>query len=310
MRTALFILCMLLTPMLARSADPPKGVESAGFYEVKVTTLTPQVITYLNKEPFKERDAFILRIKNPTNTELTKLKQLPWVKKLYLASVKEPVDLSALTPLKQLHTLQVSPATHATNFTSLSALPALHTLDFQGGKLGDIAFLKELPKLKSLTLHNITTIKDYSPLSALTGLVNLSVAGHRKDDKALAPIGGLIHLETLGLGRYTGSSLGFIANCKKLRKLDLIFSKSVTDISTVKNFPDLEELNLWGSMVTDLAPLSGLKKLKTLNIRDTKVTNIQPLLTLKSLKHISLPKSLSEADLQKVKKALPNAHIG
>lgn len=309
MRILIVILLIASLVNVAMGEDLPVGVKKSGFYEVEITSLTNLAVTYLNNGQYKERDAFILRMNGVTNEDLQKLSMISWIKNLYFSNLKEKIDLSLLEPLKELDTLEIKSAPPDMNYEFLNMLPKLRVLDFQGGNITNISFLEKLPQITSLTLHGVTTISDYSPLSNMELLVYLSVSQNRKNAEDLAPISKLTNLETLKLGGYTGTSLNFISPCKKLRKIDCIFSKNLSDISAVKNFSQLEDLSLQGTMVTDLSALTECSKLKSLNIMDTKVEDIEPLLKIKSLKDVTLPETLSETAKERLKMAFPNANI-
>ncbi len=48
----------------------------------------------------------------------------------------------------------------------------------------------------------------------------------------------------------------------------------ITDISPLKDFVNLNSLNLEGQQVSDLAPLAGLTKLEWLNLRNNRVSDL------------------------------------
>jgi len=340
--------CLLVSSSVF--AEPlPEGVKSSGFYEVDITSMTDAAVAYLNDGPFQKRDGFRLQlVKGVTDKDLERVRELPWLQKLYLTRLGEPTNLGLLGPLPELHTIHLS--TSATNYEALAKLPKLQTLQISD-RITSIAFVKGLSQLKQL--HLPETVEDYSPLVGSTSLVALSVPGIKKDSKLLAPLNTLTNLEDLRLGSRVIKDLSSIANCTKLRKLSCTFCEELSDISAIAKFTDLEELGLWGtkvsdisalakceklkwlqlsgtpvtdltplaklpdlrylqltgSAVTELRPLASCAALKTVDLGDLKITSIDPLLSVKTLGYVTLPKALPEEVIEKLKKAFPKAKI-
>lgn len=68
----------------------------------------------------------------------------------------------------------------------------------------------------------------------------------------------------------------------------------LTDISQVKNYPDVEILDLGRNKITDLSPLSGLERLSSLNIYNNPCSNLTSLTGLTSLTRLDLGETPAE----------------
>ena len=63
----------------------------------------------------------------------------------------------------------------------------------------------------------------------------------------------------------------------------------VSDISVVRNMPDLVSFTAWGGgLITDISPLSGLTKLQALTIRENKIADVTPLAGLTNLIYLDI----------------------
>ena len=95
---------------------------------------------------------------------------------------------------------------------------------------------------------------DFTHLKAITGLVELDLAGKQFSEADLANIAGLKDIKKLNLSKTNITDAGLAA---------------------VKDLVNLESLNLYGTAITDagLANVSGLKNLKRIYLFDSKVTD-------------------------------------
>ena len=149
-------------------------------------------------------------------------------------------------------------------------------------------------------------IKDIEPLFNLLNLKTLVI-----DANPLVSIEGINKLKKLEVLNLSGCKIrtGF----KALSGLDNLVSLDVTanNISNFEPFVSLNKLTYLNLTDNNLKSLSGIEKLTALEqlyLTGNNIKDITPLLGLKSLKTIYLNK-LSEADLKKLKKALPNCKI-
>jgi len=141
-------------------------------------------------------------------------------------------------------------------------------------------FLKDLLRVKKLDLSDLT-----SPFKGLEYCVNLEEL-------------------TLDNCSLTLSSLGFLKDLTKLKKLSLCFNSiySYKPLNTLQHLVNLEELYLTKTSLTDLTGVECLKKLKKLRLGDNRrIKNINPLNTLENLEELNLSEtSVNEWAFEKV----------
>jgi hypothetical protein len=99
------------------------------------------------------------------------------------------------------------------------------------------------------------------------------------------------NLTYLGLGYAVGDGgdpvhgidLSPLAGMTKLTSLQMA-CVPVSDISVVKNMPELISFTAWGGgLITDISPLAGLPKLQALTIRENKIADVTPLAGMTNL---------------------------
>ena len=124
-------------------------------------------------------------------------------------------------------------------------------------------------------------------LSVDGGASSLVLNGHGLSSADRAALGTLTNMESLSISDCGVSDLAFLSGLKKLTMLQ------VSD-----------------NAVRDLSPLSGLTALKNLYIDNNPVASLEPLYALKNLRTLSMKGiSVSQEDLEALKKALPNCKI-
>lgn len=149
-------------------------------------------------------------------------------------------------------------------------------LNFEGAdiafcELTDIAFLEEIPLLRSLRIHS-NQIVDLSPISYLTRLESFS--GYLPDLPSVSQLGLALPLREL-----------YLYSCKKLQNID-----------ELSKLPVLKTLSLDKcGTIESLKPLSGSTTLESLVIAETYVADgdLGCLLQIKSLEHFAFSPSKS-----------------
>ncbi|MEA5015073.1 MAG: leucine-rich repeat domain-containing protein [Candidatus Limiplasma sp.] len=195
----------------------------------------------------------------------------------------------------------------------LSQLQQLETFCSLGGELSDISLLAQLPRLTTVDV-SWNLVKDLTPLSKLP-LTGLYIAGNpildysplrdiapnllgQDFDSALILAQDIpedpLELSDPNLEFALRASLGIQDRPVTLRdafaagKLELHHRDDqpgpITDISPLKDFVNLNTLNLEGQQVSDLSPLAGLTHMDWLNIRYNQVSDLTPLKGMTVLK--------------------------
>ena len=188
-------------------------------------------------------------------------------------------DFSGFATLQNLETIDLYGSNVSGSFAPLASCSRLKKIDYYAVK-GDQALYDSLGTLKQVKefhggLTKMTSIKwllnvpqaevlvvfsekidDLSPISTLANLTHFK--GWNMDGGRMAPALG---------------DLSFLANCKKLKKLELPGS-SYTGTALIGTFADIEELDLSrAKQPVDVSFVKQLPKLKRISLYGTEVLN-------------------------------------
>ena len=152
----------------------------------------------------------------------------------------------------------------------LKDLPELHWLVLYCGNNGkddeiserlnlSIKIISEIQNLKLLSLH-LERGLDYTPISKLTGLTELTI-NHAdiSDIDFLIPLKNLTHLN---LAWNAISDISALKNLDNLESLNLDANYGVVDISVLKNLKHLKRLNMLNNSIIDWKPVSHVEKIE------------------------------------------------
>ncbi len=129
------------------------------------------------------------------------------------------------------------------------------------------------------------SIADVSPLSGLTGLSSLDLAGNRIT--SVSPLSGLSGVEGLNLSTNGITDVSPLSGLTALRRLYLR-NNAIADIAALLGLTDLRQLNLDGNRITNVSPLSSLTKLDRLVLQNNSIAEIAPLSGLTGLTQLDL----------------------
>jgi len=176
-----------------------------------------------------------------------------------------PASLASLSNLKSLDLSMTSDDVNLfEDLSPLSSLEKIQTLDLlRSIRVEDLTPLSSLQDLQNLIL-SYTSVTDLSPLSGLKNLKHLDLSRTRVED--LSPLSSLKNLEYLDLSHTSVRDLSPLSGLKNLRYLDLDLTIA-GDLSPLAGLPDLQVLEV-GEAYGDLSALSNLRNLKSLNLYD------------------------------------------
>lgn len=141
------------------------------------------------------------------------------------------------------------------------------------------------------------TINDPSKLSEFTNLERLEIDG----ESSINDFSFLSNLENLNKLRVGQSNICDFENISNLPNKDKISEFTIayctvngnklSDISLLKDFPNITRLDLSGNDISDLTPMSHLSNLEFLNLEDGNfnIASLKPLYDLEKLSSIILP---------------------
>jgi Leucine-rich repeat (LRR) protein len=169
-------------------------------------------------------------------------------------------DLSPLRGLTGLSTLDLS-YTKIRDLSPLIRLTSLQILNVSNTPVTKLQPLEHLTALKELNLSN-TKVSDIVALSGLFNLTHLLLGTTEVGD--ITPLGGLSALEQLDLSATSVESIASLKGLTTITKLDLSDTK-LSDLSPLKGHTALTKLILSGDPeVTDLSILKDLPNVEVL----------------------------------------------
>jgi hypothetical protein len=170
-----------------------------------------------------------------------------------------------------------SPSPRIKDITALKYFKNLKSLDLSYHLVEDFAPLAGMKNLIALYYFDARSVKDFSALSELTGMLDLIISSDTFTNADMQRLSGMTDIEMLWIqGGKELTDISVVANFKKLKRLNIEFS-GVTDLSPAAGLTTLEEVSLRGSDVSDVSPLKGLVNLKNLYLEDCPVTDYSPL---------------------------------
>ncbi len=217
-------------------------------------------------------------------------------------------DLNALSALTNLKTLEIASGDAITDFGVLHSLKQLAVLYIEAEQLKDISFVEKMPNLQEFSMKD-TIVIDISALEGKTTLKKVVLQDNRElaDYSALSSLNELEEL-TLELG--SKAQMPDASNWTKMHTLsiqgasDVSFMKSLTglktlylrgaDCSTFNVFASLQNLEYLqlGSVYGDLDNLNMLTHLSKLKVLDmsgvTVYGNVEAIFSIASLEEINI----------------------
>lgn len=207
--------------------------------------------------------------------ELSDLRHLLYLESLTITG-KSIEDLSFLSGMTRLRSLNLDGCAITGDMSILSSLPALESLSMRGCSISSLAFLENAPALKKLDLGS-NAIGTLSVLATIPTLQTLDLSDNAVAD--LSPLAGLTELSSLDLSGNVLTSMSPIGTCTKLTTLDLSDNK-LTDISAVRSMTALTTFRAEKNQLTDCSALSVCTELRSLDISNNQITDITSLSTL------------------------------
>ena len=207
--------------------------------------------------------------------ELSDLRHLLYLEKLSLRD-HQIADLSFLTGMTHLKSLDLSGCAISADLSILKTLPALEELTMEGCAISSLAFLEGAPSLKKLDLSR-NAIGNLSPLATIPTLQTLDLADNAVADPT--PLSGLTELTSLNLSENVLTTIAPLGSCGKLTELDVSENK-LTDIAAVRTLTGLTSFRAEKNQLTDCSPLAVCTELRTLDISNNQLTDITMLSSL------------------------------
>ncbi len=250
--------------------------------------------------------------------KIGKLKNLQVLK---LSSNEFTILPKEIKELKNLTSLDLS-NNKLTQFPEeILALKNLTYLDLSSNKINTLPKeINKLTNLQHLHLRHLGLTHLPKEISALKNLKSLSLNNHNfgnfaKEIKKLKNIKTLTHLsisKNIIIYKREISILKYLTHLELYITNDKITAEKVNDILSELSFlPSLINLTTNVLGTTSLKTLTKLRHLTVLNLLYNEIKNVpDEMKNLKALKFLDLENTdISEKELEKIKKLLPNCHI-
>ena len=214
-------------------------------------------------------------------TDISPLSGLPNLRSLDLTGSWN-LDMSQLAEFTNLSTLYLA-NNGITDLSPLRGLTGLTSLYLGRNNISELSPVAGLNRLKSLTLA-ANPLADISPLAGLTSLKTLDISMTQVAD--LTPLAD-ISLWRLDVG-WTPLSLDDVLALPHARQLIQLGAAGlgIGNISALRDFDALEELDLADNAILDLGPLNN-NSFRRLQLQNNAVSNIAPLIRKESWEHCS-----------------------
>lgn len=235
--------------------------------------------------------------------ELTNLKEINLNCNCAIYSGGGVSDLSCLSGLVNLESLVLGEtARDIEGISVLKELPKLKTLSLAVSHFSDTAALQDLTGLQSLDLGH-TDISDISALQKLTQLESLDLSNNDIGD--ISALQGLTELKFLVLRRCGISDITALKNLTRMEGLDLR-ENEISDIGPLEGMTNMVRLCLDNSRevnrqkISDISALRNMTKLQRLTLDDVGISDISPLAGLTELEMLYLEEN-NISDIQALK---------
>ena len=257
---------------------------------------------------------------------LTKLTNMD----LYGCDVKDLTPLSKIPTLKKLNLY----GTDNTDYTTLANLKQVQEVELGATKLPSLAFIKDMPALKSLSTFNNEELADLSPISG-TGIEYLKIwmLKYPVDLNQIKDATKMKKIEITGCN--TGvpvSNFAALSNMKELAEIKISglkdrcntevdgnFAKGLTKVKTLylDSIHNLTNTEAFGDMVNlekawllelngtfDVSFFGRMPSLKEVHIKKTAVTGLESLAKCSNLQTLDIAEVTDKKVIDAVK-ALP-----
>lgn len=164
------------------------------------------------------------------------------------------------------------------DISALQYFKNLKSLDLSYHLIKDLSPIVGLKKLEALYYFGAESVKDFSALAELTGMLDIILAGNDHFSNAdLKNMAGMVNMGLFWIQNMKNvTDISAVSAFSKLYKLN-VEGTGVTDISPIADLPNLVEVSLRGSPISDVSPLQGLVNLKSLLLEGCPVADYSPL---------------------------------
>lgn len=210
-----------------------------------------------------------LNLYNPAIESLAGLECLGALESLQVqqTAVDDPTPVSRLAGLRELDLSD----NRIENLGPAFELPKLERLMLWGNAIRDVSALSKLSALTALDLSG-NQVTDARPLAALSQLTSLNLNSNQVETP-LSALSGLLNLQYLQLHGNQITSLGSMAQLPALNYLTLD-DNQLTDVGDLGSLTSLVSLNLANNSIQSLSAAFSLAALGSIDLSNNRLTAI------------------------------------
>lgn len=192
-------------------------------------------------------------------------------------------EATALASLAHVRHLRLSGLKGAP-FDVLAGLKRLESLSIAATCRVDLSFVAQMSSLRHVELSAM--LEHLEALARCKRLKTLALSGAIGD---LAPLAGCTRLESLRFGASTIRSVAFVAELRRLSRLDVDAATVACALAPLVEVPRLAQLSLTNNRdLLDVAFVGGLVRLERLRIDQPRVVRLPDLSKLRRLSDVQL----------------------
>ena len=234
-----------------------------------------------------------------TQDDINRIGQYRHLKSLAIFIYDEGLDLSPLSNLTELETIELltSPM-HNTDVSFLSNLTELKEIFIWTGRIDDYSFFYSLRNLREIYITKNSGIDDLSFFSDMPNLRSLDIVNVHDAD--LSYLAHLKNIEKIHVGGRQIRNVEMLANLSHVKELSLFEygvygeERLTFDLHILDGMAELESLSLLYINIEDISPLAGKQFLRTIILVDTGIGDIEALKNLNNLDWLAIYGNKSE----------------
>lgn len=228
-----------------------------------------------------------------TQDDINRIGQCRNLKRLCIGIFDEELDLSPLSNLVELETIELVTATlYEIDISFLSDLTGLKKFSLNRGEIKDYSFFYSLRQLREIYIVENNAIDNLSFFSDMPNLKSLHVENVHDTD--LSDLANLKNIEKIDIGGYHIMNVEKLANLSHVKELclfeyDIYMEDRLTiDLHLLDGMTELESLSLVYISIKDISPLVDKQFLRTIILVDTGIEDIEPLRKLDNLQWLQI----------------------
>lgn len=215
-----------------------------------------------------------LKLWSEETGEITSVKGIEYFKNLNELSIAscQVRDLSYIQGLSDLTELRIRNLQTDVDYSVIGELTALTLLEIEYSNVKDVSFLSSLKKVTELYLRYNENIMDYTPLQYTTNVQYLELTGAGTNLTDISMLRDYKALKSISIETTAVSSLDGLSGSEECMKMLYASDAQITDIEILKDFLQLQRIELNGNLLTSIPDLTDLTQLSGIQLGGNPLT--------------------------------------